>query len=165
MVRKGGDDGSRGATSQMHYSWTVRRYDMIQYVVRPYPLNVPNLTRYREPTPPSLICWKLAHEFSSNLPCEYVAPSYSLHRLSRFFFASRPRVFKRSWQTNGYRLTRIGRLFEPRNILIVEINSRKHIIFKSQKGVSYENVLCTILTYLCFLRLRTLHSFNEFSCV
>lgn len=26
----------RGATFEMHYSWGVRRYDMIQYVARPY---------------------------------------------------------------------------------------------------------------------------------
>lgn len=30
------DGGEEGATFEMHYSWGVRRYDMIQYVARPY---------------------------------------------------------------------------------------------------------------------------------
>lgn len=35
--RDGGEEGSEeGATFEMHYSWGVRRYDMIQYVARPY---------------------------------------------------------------------------------------------------------------------------------
>lgn len=70
MVRKGRRWAQRGDLfSQMHYSWTVRRYDMIQYVAaRPYPLNMPNLRRYRASNTSFLICWKLVHEFSSNLP-------------------------------------------------------------------------------------------------
>lgn len=45
-----------GATSEMHYSWSVRRYDMIQYVVRPYPLNALNLRGCREQHPlPNLL--------------------------------------------------------------------------------------------------------------
>lgn len=30
------EESEEGATFEMHYSWGVRRYDMIQYVARPY---------------------------------------------------------------------------------------------------------------------------------
>lgn len=73
--RDGGEEGSEeGATFEMHYSWGVRRYDMIQYVARPYLLTADETYererrgrgRNRERENP-LSCWKLVLEFSRNL--------------------------------------------------------------------------------------------------